>query len=116
MCGRYTLYSSKAKIIRQYDAQISFDFDKNFNLSPGQKMVALVGSESGKVKKGVTLDWGFKHDFDKSGSKLLINARCETIHQKNLFKKGFKERRCVIISDGWYEWLRHGNQKIPYYF
>ena len=43
----------------------------------------------------------------------LINARSETLTEKPSFKMA---KRCLILADGWYEWLRDGDTKQPYYF
>ena len=43
----------------------------------------------------------------------LINARSETLNVKPSFKIA---KRCLIIADGWFEWLRTNNSKQPYFF
>lgn len=115
MCGRFTLYSSKDQIKRQYNAQVPMDIEPRYNIGPGQKILALIGDENNAIKT-VSVEWGFKPKWGDAKSKLIINARCETVHQKNTFKTAFKERRCVIIANGWYEWLRTDKVKQPYYF
>lgn len=52
--------------------------------------------------------WGYGR-FDKKG--LLINARSETVTQKPTFRKDFFERRCLIPSNGFYEWTED-KQKV----
>jgi putative SOS response-associated peptidase YedK len=46
----------------------------------------------------------------------LINARSETVAEKSAFRSAFKSRRCLIPSDGFYEWKQVGNKKQPYHF
>ena len=38
------------------------------------------------------------------GGKMLINARSETVTQKPTFVDAFRNARCLVLSDGWYEW------------
>jgi putative SOS response-associated peptidase YedK len=52
---------------------------------------------------------------DKSIGNKLINAKAETIDQKASFKNSFKRKRCLVLSDGFYEWKKIGSkEKIPY--
>ena len=48
----------------------------------------------------------------------LINARVETLAEKPSFRDALKHRRCLIITDGFYEWAIVPGQrtKQPYYF
>ncbi|WP_256377882.1 SOS response-associated peptidase [Synechococcus sp. PCC 7502] len=49
----------------------------------------------------------------------LINARSETVSEKPSFRYAFKHRRCLIPTDGFYEWQRvegSKTKKQPYFF
>jgi putative SOS response-associated peptidase YedK len=49
----------------------------------------------------------------------LINARSETLSEKPSFKNAFKNRRCLILADGFYEWQKpaaKGAPKAPFRF
>lgn len=116
MCGRFAFYSPKQRVIQQFDAKVPFDFSDRYNISPGQKVVILKANEDGKGVTAAEANWGLKAGWGSEKSKLLINARSETVHEKNTFKNLFKQHRCVFVADGWYEWLRENNQKTPYYF
>lgn len=52
---------------------------------------------------------------DISEASPMINARAETIDEKPYFKEAFKKHRCLVIADGFYEWKRDKQKKIPYY-
>jgi putative SOS response-associated peptidase YedK len=45
----------------------------------------------------------------------LINARAETVASKPAFREAFKNGRCLILADGFYEWKKTPNGKRPYY-
>jgi putative SOS response-associated peptidase YedK len=59
--------------------------------------------------------WGLIPSWS-TDSKGFINARAETLQKKASFREAFRERRCLILADGFYEWKRKGKTKQPYYF
>lgn len=46
----------------------------------------------------------------------MINARAETVAEKSAFRELFKNRRCLIPADGFYEWKKEGKTKQPFHF
>jgi putative SOS response-associated peptidase YedK len=53
---------------------------------------------------------------DPSIGDRLINARADTASIKPSFRSAFKQRRCLVLADGLYEWQKQGSKKQPYYF
>lgn len=49
-------------------------------------------------------------------SAMNINARSETVFEKASFKEAYKQRRCLIPINGWYEWKKDQETKrsIPH--
>lgn len=53
---------------------------------------------------------------DTKGATRLINARMETVTEKQSFRKAAAARRGLIVSDGYYEWETTADaKKIPTY-
>lgn len=116
MCGRYSLSKSKIDLEERFQAEMLTDFKPRYNIAPTQ-LVPVITSQS---PKGFSFFyWGITPDFGKNKpvSQKLINAKAESVHEKASFKSSFKQRRCIIPADGFYEWKRLGKKtKIPYRF
>lgn len=114
MCGRFVLVSSWEKIAGEFDlSETDNDFSPAGDIHPGQDSACII--RDGAINKAVNLHWGFVPRWlaQKPGSKLLINARSETLAAKPIFCDAFQKRRCLIVADGFYEWTK---EKKPLYF
>jgi putative SOS response-associated peptidase YedK len=63
------------------------------------------------MKWGLVPSWS---ENDSTGTH-PINARCETIESKPMFSRLFKNKRCVVIADGYFEWEKRPDGKQPYF-
>lgn len=99
-----------------------------FNIAPTQ-MAPVVraqgeaqgGGEGGNGNGGGgrkmdMLRWGLIPSWSKdmSVASKLINARGETVAEKPSFSAAYRERRCLIPADGFYEWRPEGDAKQPF--
>jgi putative SOS response-associated peptidase YedK len=59
--------------------------------------------------------WGLVPSWaqDPSIGQRMINARAETLLEKPSFKNLVGTQRCIVPADGFYEWRREGNRKVP---
>jgi putative SOS response-associated peptidase YedK len=64
-------------------------------------------------RRQVALRWDFIPSWAKDAK---INARGGTVADKPAFRSAFKKRRCLVLADGYYEWLREGKAKLPYLY
>jgi putative SOS response-associated peptidase YedK len=44
-----------------------------------------------------------------------FNARAETISEKASYKHAIKNKRCLVLTNGFYEWQTRNKLKQPYY-
>jgi len=116
VCGRFTL-TADLDDLRQmflFAQQPDLTYKKRYNIAPGQEI--LVVTEGAGQRRLSPMRWGLIPAWakeEKIGYK-MINARAETLHQKPAFRRAFRERRCLIPADGFYEWKRAGKEKYPF--
>lgn len=114
MCGRYTIIAKAEEIEKRFNVAVPETYSARYNAAPTQ-ILPVITNES---PKGLSFfHWGLIPGWakDKSISSKLINARAETISEKASFKSALKNRRCLVIADGFYEWKRTTKKsKIPY--
>ncbi len=115
MCGRYSLTTPVEGIIRLFDVPERPNLKPRFNIAPTQDVAAVRQDEDGS-RHLVTFRWGLVPFWakDLSVGARMINARAETVRQKPAFRAAFKRRRCLVPSDGYYEWKKQKNAKQPY--
>lgn len=117
MCGRFTLRTPARDVARAFGLDLLDDWPPRYNVAPTQS-VAAVRQPAGEQRQLVFLHWGLVPSWadDPTIGNRMINARAETLATKPAFRKAFRQRRCLIPSDGFYEWQQQGRQKQPYYF
>jgi putative SOS response-associated peptidase YedK len=117
MCGRFVLITDLSVIARDFDVpDVSVVFSPSRNISPGRHIPVVISSGHGNILTSYL--WGLIPFWAKDpsiGAK-LINARAETVMQKPSFKNAVVKRRCLIPADGFYEWRKTENKKVPYLF
>lgn len=72
------------------------------------------------TRKIEVLKWGLIPNWIKSPvdavkiSNQTINARIETLFEKRAFAQSARERRCLILIDGFFEHYHYNKQTYPY--
>ena len=112
MCGRFTLKQPERIRLPNYYSNFPV-LKPRYNIAPSQDVLTVV--QRGSSREAALLQWGLIPSWSKE-AKGIINARVETIEDKPSFSDSFKNRRCLIFADGFYEWERHGKISQPYYF
>jgi putative SOS response-associated peptidase YedK len=116
MCGRYTLATPAERLAEEFGFDgSSVELSQNYNVAPTQGVAAVL--EEGGQRRLEVLRWGLIPpwaDDPQIGSR-MINARSETAPGKPSFRRAFRERRCLIPADGFYEWQRTNGTKQPFY-
>lgn len=114
MCGRYVITNPVSKTKKIVKSAIKVNDMQNYNCHPYQELPIIKKYNNGNTLEN--LKWGILPIWAKNKNfKPFINARLETINEKISFKNLVKRSRCIVIADGYYEWKREINKKIPFY-
>jgi putative SOS response-associated peptidase YedK len=116
MCGRYTLRTPMQTLVEEFGIVGTLpEIQPRYNVAPTQEVAAVLTEDDERHLE--MLRWGLIPSWadDPAIGNRMINARAETVSEKPSFRKAFKERRCLIPADGFYEWQKTGSGKQPYY-
>jgi putative SOS response-associated peptidase YedK len=121
MCGRFVSATPPDQIASYFEAEPPEALlEPSYNVAPTNDVYAVLSD--GSTRHVDAFHWGLVPLWAKDpkiGSK-MINARAETLAEKNAYKSAFKRRRCLIPADGFYEWRKDPDapakaKKQPYF-
>lgn len=109
MCGRFTLAERLIQLKLRFEInEISYNYKKSYNIAPTHNITTITNISENKAFS--TFKWGIPVN-----NTLIINARSDKINSNIYYQRGIKENRCLIPANGFYEWIKSGTKKIPYY-
>jgi putative SOS response-associated peptidase YedK len=91
-----------------------------YNIAPMTRVPAVRQDEAGR-RRAELYRWGLLPGWakDQSIAAKLANARGETVAEKPAFRSAFHRSRCIVPSNGYYEWkaMATGGRTVkePYY-
>src|SRR3954464_9708481 len=107
MCGRYTLSTVDGPDIAQRFGLLEppeADTLGRANVCPTEQIAVVVPPREIRA-----VPWGLR---PFRGQKFApINVRMETANSR--FKFLMDGKRCLVLADGWYEWLKSEDKKSP---
>ena len=116
MCGRFVGYRNVEELKAHFPIdRFESPVNASYNIAPSQPVLAIVHHSGENVLE--QLNWGLVPFWakDKAIGNKLINARSETVAEKPSFRQAFQKRRCLILADGFYEWMKTKTGKQPVY-
>lgn len=111
MCGRFTLTIDPLQLQEAFPwATIPDDLPPRYNIAPSQSVAVIPNTGDNSVSM---YRWGLIPSWakDLSIGDRMINARAETLAEKPSFRNAYRKRRCLILSDGFYEWKQNPDLK-----
>src|SRR5918998_1688425 len=120
MCGRFTetkvdpgLVAARFGVL---ESAVPGDTLGRFNVCPTEPVLAVDAERAPRA-----LRWGLIPPWARAlrAGPEPINARAESLRDKRLFAPliATAEHRCLVVADGWYEWLRPEapkGQRVPF--
>jgi len=114
MCGRIGFTKPKEQILKRFSLERAPEhLSVLYNISPSQNALAILNKFPNELvlcRFGLVPSWS----KENTTSYTMINARAETILEKPTYKRLIKSKRCLVLSDGFYEWQKKADKKIPY--
>jgi len=82
------------------------------------KVPVITNDQPDKIQM---LTWGLIPGWVKNEEQAkdirfkTLNARAESIFSKPSYRSAIKNKRCLVLTDGFYDWRLYGGKKYPYY-
>ena len=88
-----------------------------YNIAASQRVAVIRLSPGDGWRQLDLMQWGFITAWVKDPAKARqpINAKSETVAELPTFRAAFRQRRCLIPAEGFYEWKQEGGRKQPVY-
>jgi putative SOS response-associated peptidase YedK len=111
VCGRYTLSTVDGPDLAQRFGLVSPPDEETlgrFNVCPTETIATVL-----QPNQAASVAWGLRPFRNQRFTP--INVRSETVQQR--FKWLMTGGRCLVLADGWYEWMKQeakGGTKQPF--
>jgi putative SOS response-associated peptidase YedK len=118
MCGRLTLTHPNEALAALFGALAANDLPQSprFNICPTEAVPMVTAGEG--VRRLRPMRWGLVPGWYKTPTDgpLIINARSDTVAVKPAFRDSIRQRRCLVLASGFYEWSAGADgARLPWY-
>ena len=120
MCGRFTLTTPDATQLAldlgiEPDSALLERYRPRYNIAPtDQHWIVRARREERQIWAA---DWGLRNSWQRDPKRPpQINARAETLTERPAFRDAFRQRRCVVPADGFFEWTGPKQARRPLWF
>lgn len=117
MCGRFVRQAAIKVLAEAFDAVVREPgvsaMTPSFNVAPSQPVACVAAGDGGREVAALT--WGLIPPWARSkpDPPSFINARAETAAEKPSFRDAFRNGRCLVLADGFYEWTGDSGARRP---
>ncbi|MBX8530336.1 SOS response-associated peptidase [Pseudomonas cichorii] len=112
MCGRYALFRWNPA----FAALPGFPADQQpqWNISPADTVLIMRAAQAEGELELARARWGLTPAWLTDLSRTPAHARAETLAEQPMFREAFRQRRCLLPANGFYEW-RGTARKRPFW-
>src|SRR5258706_6231329 len=115
MCTRYSRVSDEKIIAQRFLLEGPIlEMRPDYNISLTDPVYVIVEDNGKRILKqmffGLIPHWA----KDPKIAVKCLNARGETVDKLPAFREPFRTHRCLVLSDGFFEWKGAGVKKIPH--
>jgi putative SOS response-associated peptidase YedK len=113
MCGRFSLTAPEEDVRKAFGhGGAPRNLRPRWNVAPTQESPVLRREAEGGLRLDL-LAWGLVPYWaeDPSVGSRMINARGETVAEKPAYRQAYRQRRCLVPADGFYEWEEKGDKR-----
>ncbi|MFE8032843.1 SOS response-associated peptidase [Thiohalocapsa marina] len=117
MCGRFVQCTDPDTLAEHFGLDRVCAASPRYNVAPTQSVLAIRAEPAGVTRRElVQLRWGLVPAWSKGPDPRysMINARAESVAEKPAYRNSFRQRRCLIPADGFYEWQTRADGKQPF--
>ena len=122
MCYHYTITTPKNQLENRFSAH----FDALSDYRPiyhadgfsHRAMPVITADKPAEIQLyhwGLIPHWVKDRESAKQLSNQTLNAVSETVYEKPSFKAYRPKKRCLVLADGFFEWMHAGKNKYPHY-
>ena len=114
MCGRYSVLpkagNGRSKAAKMIEKNLK---EARYNAAPSQALPVVTNQQPDALQ---FFSWGLQPFWAKEAKavKRAINARAETLAEKPMFRNLLKSKRCLVPADGFFEWQKTKEGKVPH--
>ncbi len=115
MCGRFAQQRPASELAERFEAEpLVEEPGGRFNVAPTDEALVVVQREDRRAI--VAYRWGLiPHWADRAtAGARAFNARAETLATSPMFRDPFRQKRCLVPVDAFYEWRREGKTRQPF--
>jgi putative SOS response-associated peptidase YedK len=121
MCYHYSVSKNTEELEQRFTAKFKPEYIYNkvwHNNGYNHTQMPIITDEPNEINMynwGLIPHWVKTEADEKKLSNQTLNAKGETVFDLPSFKMYIGKKRCLVLADGFYEWMHVGKEKYPHY-